>query len=158
MFPAPHCRIVACITGGRRAAAAAAAMRYGHVQVTNCRAVAPTSRALRIPLPTAAGKLPRFLGPHLRVLGLSKVWVGTWEAPRSTPPSICTMLSSKFERILPFRRDPCDAPHGKSRKRGVLHLRLYSALSTGSKEVKIQLQSTQIIRYQVNIFEIGDVP
>ena len=127
MFPAPHCRIVAGITGGRRAADAAAAMRYGHVQVTTCRG--PHLARSPYSTPHGGGQATPFLGPHLRALGLNNVWVGTWEASRWAPPSICTILSSKFERILPFHRDPCAAPHGKCRKRGVLHLQFFSAPS-----------------------------
>ena len=93
-------------------------------------------------------------------MGRDVAWVAS--RSRSAPPSICTILSSKFERILPFHRDPCAAPHGKDHKRGVLHLRLFSApsfcCSTGSKEVKIRLLPTQRKRYQVNLFAIGDVP
>ena len=91
MFLAPHCRIVAGITGGRRRAVAAV-MRYGHVQVTNCR----RSAAVRSPYSTPqsnAGKLPRVLGPHLGARTWLS-WVKGYSSRRT--PSIRTITNSEF--------------------------------------------------------------
>ena len=82
----------------------AAAMRYGHVLVTNCRCRCCRRRALSLFHSPQQASYPAFWG-HIWALGL--VWVGR-HCDRRTP-AIRTITGSEFESVSAFNWDPRDA-------------------------------------------------
>ena len=139
MFLAPHCRIVAGITGGRLRRRR---RRGGGNEIWSCTShELPEPPRARSPYSTPQGgqakATPRFGATFGRSdlvrFGLGGIAVGC----RGTP-SIGTITSSKFESVSTFKwevgspRRDCPvptAPHRVGNSVSVLHLRLYSALS-----------------------------